>query len=135
LRTMGLRLDAQTRTALKIAQWLKSQPQVARVLCPLLPSDPGHALWQRDFTGGCGLFAFVLTSDDPQASARVADALELFGIGYSWGGYESLALPIRPEDHRSTMPGVGGPAIRLAIGLEDADDLIADLAQALETVG
>ncbi|MDZ4139105.1 MAG: cystathionine beta-lyase [Erythrobacter sp.] len=134
LRTMGLRLDAQTRTALKIAQWLKSQPQVARVLCPLLPSDPGHALWQRDFTGGCGLFAFVLTSDDPQASARVADALELFGIGYSWGGYESLALPIRPEDHRSTMPGTGAPAIRLAIGLEDADDLIADLAQALETV-
>ena len=135
LRTMGLRLDAQTRTALKIAQWLESQPQVSRVLCPLLPSDPGHALWQRDFTGGCGLFAFVLASDDPQASARVADALELFGIGYSWGGYESLALPIRPEDHRSTMPGTGAPAIRLAIGLEDADDLIADLAQALETVG
>ncbi len=135
LRTMGLRLDAQTRTALKIAQWLESQPQVARVLCPLLPSDPGHTLWQRDFTGGCGLFAFVLASDDPQASARVADALELFGIGYSWGGYESLALPIRPEDHRSTMPGTGAPAIRLAIGLEDADDLIADLAQALETVG
>lgn len=135
LRTMGLRLDAQTRTALKIAQWLETQPQVARVLCPLLQSDPGHALWQRDFTGGCGLFAFVLTSDDPQASARVADALELFGIGYSWGGYESLALPIRPEDHRSTMPGTGAPAIRLAIGLEDADDLIADLAQALETVG
>ncbi len=135
LRTMGLRLDAQTRTALKIAQWLESQPQVSRVLCPLLPSDPGHALWQRDFTGGCGLFAFVLGSDDPQASARVADALELFGIGYSWGGYESLALPIRPEDHRSIMPGTGAPAIRLAIGLEDADDLIADLAQALETVG
>jgi cystathionine beta-lyase len=135
LRTMGLRLDAQTRTALKIAQWLETQPQVARVLCPLLPSDPCHALWQRDFTGGCGLFAFVLASDDPQASARVADALELFGIGYSWGGYESLALPIRPEDHRSTMPGTGAPAIRLAIGLEDADDLIADLAQALETVG
>ena len=135
LRTMGLRLDAQTRTALKIAQWLESQPQVSRVLCPLLPSDPGHALWQRDFTGGGGVFAFVLGSDDPQASARVADALELFGIGYSWGGYESLALPIRPEDHRSTMPGTGAPAIRLAIGLEDADDLIADLAQALETVG
>ena len=135
LRTMGLRLDAQTRTALKIAQWLESQPQVSRVLCPLLPSDPGHALWQRDFTGGCGLFAFVLGGDDPQDSARGADALELFGIGYSWGGYESLALPIRPEDHRSTMPGTGAPAIRLAIGLEDADDLIADLAQALETVG
>ncbi|PKP91713.1 MAG: cystathionine beta-lyase [Alphaproteobacteria bacterium HGW-Alphaproteobacteria-14] len=134
LRTMGLRLEAQTRSALKIARWLESQPQVGRVLCPLLPSDPGHALWSRDFTGGCGLFAFVLASADPQASARVADALELFGIGYSWGGFESLALPIRPEDHRSTMPGTGAPSIRLAIGLEDADDLIADLAQALETI-
>jgi cystathionine beta-lyase len=132
LRTMGLRLEAQTRSALKIATWLESQPQIARVLCPLLASDPGHALWRRDFTGGCGLFAFVLASDDPAASARIADALDLFGIGYSWGGFESLALPIRPEDYRSLMPGTGGaPAIRLAIGLEDADDLIADLAQAL----
>jgi cystathionine beta-lyase len=132
LRTMGVRLEAQTRSALKIAEWLAAQPQVARVMCPLLPSDPGHALWQRDFTGGCGLFAFVLASDEPDASARVADALELFGIGYSWGGFESLALPIRPEDYRSLMPGTGGaPAIRLSIGLEDTDDLTADLAQAL----
>jgi len=131
LRTMGLRLEAQTRSALTIATWLETQPQVARVLCPLLASDPGHALWQRDFTGGCGLFAFVLASDDPAASARVADALDLFGIGYSWGGFESLALPIRPEDHRSLMRGTGAPAIRLAIGLEDTGDLIADLAQAL----
>lgn len=131
LRTMGLRLEAQTRSALTIATWLERQPQVVRVLCPLLPSDPGHALWQRDFTGGCGLFAFVLASADPAAAARVADALDLFGIGYSWGGFESLALPIRPEDHRSLMPGTAAPAIRLAIGLEDTDDLIADLAQAL----
>jgi cysteine-S-conjugate beta-lyase len=136
LRTMGVRLKAQTCAALTIATWLESQPQVARVLCPLLPTDPGHALWQRDFTGGCGLFAFVLASDDPTAAARVADALELFGIGYSWGGFESLALPIRPEDYRSVMPGTGGaPAIRLSIGLEDADDLIADLAQALALLG
>jgi cystathionine beta-lyase len=104
-------------------------------MCPLLPSDPGHALWKRDFTGGCGLFAFALASDDPQASARVADALNLFGIGYSWGGFESLALPIRPEDYRSVMSGTGGaPALRLSIGLEDTDDLIADLAQALRHV-
>jgi cystathionine beta-lyase len=132
LRTMGVRLEAQTRSALRIAEWLEAQPQVARVMCPMLPSDPGHALWKRDFTGGCGLFAFVLASDDPAASARVADALQLFGIGYSWGGFESLALPIRPEDYRSLMPGTGGaPALRLAIGLEDPDDLIADLALAL----
>ena len=132
LRTMGVRLEAQTRTAMQVAQWLEAHPAVARVLCPLLPSDPGHALWRRDFTGGCGLFAFVLASEDPAASARVADALELFGIGYSWGGFESLALPIRPEDYRSCMPGTGGaPALRLSIGLEDADDLIADLARAL----
>jgi cystathionine beta-lyase len=132
LRTMGLRLEAQTRSALAIATWLESQPQVARVLCPLLPSAPGHALWRRDFTGGCGLFAFVLASDDPGAAARVADALDLFGIGYSWGGFESLALPILPENYRTIMPGTGGkPAIRLSIGLEDTDDLIADLAQAL----
>jgi cystathionine beta-lyase len=136
LRTMGVRLEAQTRTALKVAEWLEGRPEVAQVLCPLLPSDPGHVLWRRDFTGGCGLFAFVLASDDPAASARVADALELFGIGYSWGGFESLALPIRPEDYRSLMPGTGGaPALRLAIGLEDADDLIADMARALEQAG
>ncbi|WDA39983.1 cystathionine beta-lyase [Erythrobacter sp. BLCC-B19] len=136
LRTMGVRLEAQTRSALQIAAWLESQPQVARVLCPMLPSDPGHALWQRDFTGGCGLFAFVLASNDPAASARVADALQMFGIGYSWGGFESLALPIAPATYRSVMPcGTGGaPALRLAIGLEDADDLIADLAQALALV-
>ncbi len=133
LRTMGVRLEAQTRSALKMAQWLEAQPQVARVLCPMLPSDPGHALWHRDFTGGCGLFAFVLNSDDPAHSARVADALQLFGIGYSWGGFESLALPITPGVHRNRMPCPtgGAPALRLAIGLEDADDLIADLAQAL----
>lgn len=133
LRTMGVRLEAQTRAALQVAQWLEAQPQVARVLCPLLPSDPGHALWQRDFTGGCGLFSFVLASDDPQAAARVADALQLFGIGYSWGGYESLALPIAPQTYRSIMPCPtgGAPALRLSIGLEDPEDLIADLAAAL----
>jgi cystathionine beta-lyase len=137
LRTMGLRLEAQTRSALRIAQWLESQPQVAKVLCPMLPSDPGHAVWARDFTGGCGLFAFVLASDDPHASARVADALNLFGIGYSWGGFESLVLPITPQTYRSVMPcPTGGrPALRLSIGMEDTDDLIADLAQALAQAG
>jgi cystathionine beta-lyase len=136
LRTMAVRLEAQTRAALKVATWLESQPQVARVLCPLLASDPGHALWRRDFTGGCGLFAFVLASEDRAAAARVVDALELFGIGYSWGGYESLALAITPQDYRGVMPSpdTTGPAIRLSIGLEDPDDLIADLAQALAQI-
>lgn len=137
LRTMGIRLAAQTQSATRIAGWLAEQPQVARVLCPMLPGDPGHALWSRDFTGGCGLFAFVLAGEDRAAAARVADALELFGIGYSWGGYESLALPITPHDYRSVMAnpaapgGTPRPALRLSIGLEDPDDLIADLAQAL----
>jgi cystathionine beta-lyase len=137
LRTMGVRLAAQTAAALRVAQWLETRPEVARVLCPLLPSDPGHDIWKRDFTGGCGLFAFVLASDDPAASARVADALTLFGNGYSWGGFESLALPIAPGAYRSVMPCPtgGAPAIRLSIGLEDPEDLIADLAQALEQAG
>jgi cystathionine beta-lyase len=136
LRTMSVRLEAQTRAALKVAEWLEAQPQVARVLCPLLPSDPGHAIWKRDFTGGCGLFSFVLASDDPAAAARVADGLELFGIGYSWGGYESLALPIAPQTYRTVMPCAtgGAPALRLSIGLEDPEDLIADLSQALAQI-
>ncbi len=136
LRTMGVRLEAQTRSVLKVAEWLDAQPQVAQVFCPLLPSDPGHALWTRDFTGGCGLFSFVLASDDAGASARVADALALFGIGYSWGGFESLALPITPHTYRTVMPDpcAGRPALRLSIGLEDTGDLIADLAQALALV-
>jgi cystathionine beta-lyase len=136
LRTMKLRLDNATASARQIAAWLKEQPQIARVCCPLLPGDPGHELWQRDFSGGCGLFSFVLKSDAEDAQARVVDALDLFGIGYSWGGFESLALPIFPSEYREVMPwprngAADGPAIRLSIGLEHADDLIADLAQAL----
>lgn len=140
LRTMAVRLEKSTASAARIAAWLKRHDRVAEVLCPLIEGDPGHAMWQRDFTGGCGLFSFVLASDDPRAAARVADALTLFGIGYSWGGYESLVLPIAPHTHRSVMPsatdpvaGQAGarPALRLSIGLEDADDLIEDLDQAL----
>ena len=137
LRTMALRLEQETHSAARIAGWLADQPQVAAVMCPMLPGDPGHDLWQRDFTGGCGLFSFVLANQDPEAGARFVDALDLFGIGYSWGGFESLALPIAPDDHRSIMrtPGKSarakGAAIRLWIGLEDCEDLIADLEQAL----
>lgn len=137
LRTMKVRLDHSSSSATQIAQWLTQQPQVSTIMCPLLPGDASHNLWQRDFTGGCGLFSFVLNSDSPDAQAQVVDALELFGIGYSWGGFESLALPIFPEQYRSVMnwPPEGmtspAPAIRLSIGLEDPQDLIADLAQAL----
>lgn len=135
---MGIRLEKSTANALHIARWLSDQPQVAEVLCPMLPGAPGHGLWARDFTGGCGLFSFVLATDSPDASGQVVDALEHFGIGYSWGGFESLALPIFPHEYRAVMESPtrheGGirAAVRLSIGLEDPEDLIADLAQALD---
>lgn len=135
LRTMALRLERSTASAVQIASWLSDQPQVSHVMCPVLPGDRGYTLWQRDFTGGCGLFSFALATDNPEASAQVADALQLFGIGYSWGGFESLVLPIYPHKHRSIMNAPTkageGAALRLSIGLEDPGDLIADLANAL----
>lgn len=137
LRTMKLRLERTSATALALAEWLSARPEVAHVLCPMLPGDSGHALWQRDFTGGCGLFSFVLSNRDDAARCRLVDALELFGIGYSWGGFESLALPFDVEPVRAAMdwPRPGWHegdryAIRLSIGLEGPQDLIADLAQA-----
>ncbi|MEP3050178.1 MAG: cystathionine beta-lyase [Erythrobacter sp.] len=139
LRTMKLRLDRSSDSAAKIATWLQSQPQIARVMCPLLPGDAGHKIWERDFTGGCGLFSFEFASSAPDIQAKFVDKLDLFGIGYSWGGFESLALPIFPEQHRAVMTSTehagGSPAIRLSIGLEDPDDLIADLARALKNLG
>lgn len=138
LRTMGLRLEQSTRSALTIARWLEARAEVARVLCPMLPGAPGHALWQRDFTGGCGLLSFVLAGRDPAARARFIDALQLFGIGFSWGGFESLVTPFDPAPIRSATawPPAGSNAqdrlgVRLSIGLEDPADLIADLDRAL----
>lgn len=132
LRTLSLRMAQHEASALQIAQWLESQPDVARVLHPALPSHPGHALWQRDFTGASSLFSIILNGGDKAARAAMVDSLKLFGIGYSWGGYESLALPIDPEKYRSaTQWQAEGPAIRLSIGLEHPDDLTADLAQGL----
>ena len=138
LRTMGLRLTQETASALAIADWLSGQPQVARVLCPMLPGIPGHALWARDFTGGCGLFSFVLRGGDAARRDAFIDALHLFGIGYSWGGFESLAIPVDPARIRTASawpPASSHPAdrfgVRLSIGLEDTGDLIADIAQAL----
>ena len=138
LRTLQVRLQRQAESALQIAGWLAERPEIAQVLCPLLPGAPGHELWRRDFSGGCGLFSFVLKDRTPVHRARLIDALTLFGIGFSWGGYESLAIPFDPARVRSASswprPG-SAPAdrlgIRLSIGLEDPADLIHDLDQAL----
>lgn len=136
LRTMGVRLQKSAASAVEIASWLAQQPEVAHVLCPMLSGDAGYQLWSRDFSGGCGLFSFVLKGSDEAARARLVDALELFGIGYSWGGFESLALPFDPASIRtaSNWPRTGWDpqdrlGVRLSIGLEDPHDLIADLAQ------
>ncbi|MBI5120215.1 MAG: cystathionine beta-lyase [Rhodospirillales bacterium] len=132
LRTLPLRLERHQETAILLATWLKRRPEVLRVLHPALQDDPGHKLWRRDFTGSCGLFAFVLKdAGKPQVDAFL-NGLELFGLGYSWGGFESLAIPADPGIKRTvTTWNPGGPTIRLHAGLEDADDLIADLDQAL----
>ena len=138
LRTMGLRLAQETGSALAIAEWLAAQPEVAKVLCPMLPGSPGHDIWARDFTGGCGLFSFVLKGGTCAARDALIDALALFGIGYSWGGFESLATPVDPAPIRTAspwpLPGLEAGdrfGVRLSIGLEDTADLTADLARGL----
>jgi cystathionine beta-lyase len=132
LRTMQVRLKQHEASALEVARWLKEQRQVGRVLHPALPDCPGHELWARDFKGSSGLFSFEFNGSDAERTAFV-DALELFGIGYSWGGYESLALPVDPIRTISSPPGAN--LVRLHVGLEDPDDLIADLAQAFVQAG
>ena len=132
LRTIGVRMNHQQQSALKIARWLQQRPEVMRVLYPALENDPGHALWKRDFIGAAALFGVILADADWKAAGAMIDALKLFGIGSSWGGYESLAIRYDPKKLRTaTLWNPGGPAIRLHIGLEDPDDLIADLEQAL----
>lgn len=132
LRTMAVRLKQHEESGLKVARWLAEQPQVARVLHPAFPECPGHEYWARDFCGASGLFSFVLNGGDDAARSRLIDNLDHFGIGYSWGGYESLALPVDPERSRSaTRWQAEGPAVRLHIGLEDVEDLIEDLAAGL----
>jgi cystathionine beta-lyase len=132
LRTLGVRLKRHGESGLAVARWLKEQPQVARVLHPALPDCPGHEYWRRDFNGASGLFSFVLNGGDAAARNRLIESLAHFGIGYSWGGFESLAVPADPAKVRTaTRWEAEGPAIRLSIGLEEPEDLIADLAQAL----
>lgn len=132
LRTLGLRLRQHEEGGLAVARWLAEQPQVARVLHPALPGCPGHDLWKRDFSGASGLFGIVLNGGDDAARTALIDGLDLFGIGFSWGGYESLALPVDPAGLRTaTTWAAEGPAIRFHIGIEDPDDLIADLSRGL----
>jgi len=133
LRTLSVRLDRHMESGLKVAHWLEGRPEVLRVLHPALSSHPQHALWKRDFTGACGLFSVVLKPKPQAAVNAFIDALELFGIGASWGGYESLIIPFDCTKLRTATPWKpGGPTVRLHIGLEDPDDLIADLEQGLQ---
>ena len=128
LRTLGVRLKRHGEAGLALADWLARQPEVVRVLHPARPGDAGHALWRRDFTGACGLFAVLLEPTAKSAIAAMFDHLELFGLGYSWGGFESLALPVHPRRVRSaTKWDHPGPLLRFHAGLEDIDDLIRDL--------
>jgi cystathionine beta-lyase len=133
LRTMAVRLKQHEESALKVAQWLKQRPEVGLVLHPALPDCPGHEIWKRDFKGSSGLFSFELKNASKEARTAFVDDLELFGIGFSWGGYESLVMAIDPYRTISRPPAPN--LIRLHIGLEDPDDLIADLAAAFDQAG
>jgi cystathionine beta-lyase len=128
LRTLAVRLDRHRASAMTVARWLAGRPEVREVLYPPLPGAAGHALWQRDFVHASGLFGVVL---QPVAAARIAamlDGMALFGMGWSWGGFESLIIPTFPERVRTATPWrTDGPCLRLAIGLEAPEDLIADL--------
>lgn len=128
LRTMGVRLARHYESGVAVAGWLGKRPEIARVLHPALPEDPGHALWRRDFTGACGLFAVVFKPVPQSAINAFLNALSLFGMGASWGGYESLAIPFDCSSSRTaTTWAPGGPTVRFHIGLEAVPDLIADL--------
>jgi cysteine-S-conjugate beta-lyase len=132
LRTMAVRLKQHEESALKVAHWLKAQPQVGLVLHPALPDCPGHEYWKRDFKGSSGLFSFELVGANDAARDAFVDRLKLFGIGYSWGGYESLAIPVDPYRTVSKPPAPN--LVRLHIGLEDPEDLIKDLGASLSTL-
>jgi cystathionine beta-lyase len=128
LRTLSVRLDQHQRSALDMARWLAARPEVLRVLHPGLESDPGHAIWKRDFTGASGLFSIVLKPAPEKAVDALLDAVKLFGMGYSWGGFESLIIPFDCSGYRTATKWTpGGPTLRLHIGLEHVDDLKADL--------
>lgn len=132
MRTLAVRLAQHQKNTLAVAQWLEARPEVERVLYPALPSHPQHALWRRDFTGASGLFAFVPKAASEAQARAFVDSLALFGIGASWGGYESLAMPALPTRTAAGRPWQGERySVRLHIGLENLDELIADLEQGL----
>ena len=131
LRTLAVRLARHQETGLTLARWLQARPEVARILHPALPGDPGHTLWKRDFSGACGLFGVVLKPVSEDRLAAFVDGLRHFGIGYSWGGFESLIIPAHIR--RTVRPfQAEGPVLRIHAGLEDPGDLIADLEKGLE---
>jgi cystathionine beta-lyase len=128
LRTLAVRLAQHHRSAIEVARWLATRPEVVRVLHPALETDPGHAIWRRDFTGASGLFSIVLKPAPQKAVDALLDAVKLFGMGYSWGGFESLVIPFDCEGYRTaTKWAPGGPTLRFHIGLENVEDLKADL--------
>jgi cystathionine beta-lyase len=133
MRTLGLRLERHQRNALRVAGWLADRPEVSRVLYPALPTDPGHSTWRRDFLGASGLLGVVLAPTSRESVTRMLDGLELFGMGASFGGFESLAILVYPERHRTaTAWDPTKPCLRLHVGLEDPDDLIEDLSRGFD---
>ncbi|WP_066552401.1 cystathionine beta-lyase [Croceicoccus bisphenolivorans] len=128
LRTLPIRMKQHQQSALTVAKWLQGRPEVARVMYPALPDDPGHAIWKRDYDGASGLFGVVLNACTDKQFAAMLDHMDLFKLGYSWGGYESLVVPTYPSDLRSAVTwDAPGPSLRLHVGLEEVDDLIGDL--------
>ncbi len=132
LRTLSVRLERHQRNALKLAEWLQKREEVDRVLFPALSDDPGHDLWKRDFSGASGLFGVILKDCSKKALARMLDGMELFAMGDSWGGYESLIIPTNPGKIRTaTEWPTAGTSLRIHVGLEDPEDLIGDLEKGL----
>jgi cystathionine beta-lyase len=133
LRTLAVRLAQHHRSGLEIARWLATRREIIRVLHPALESDPGHAIWKRDFTGASGLFSIVLKPAPQKAVDALLDTVKLFGMGYSWGGFESLVIPFDCASYRTASKWApGGPTLRLHIGLENVEDLKADLERGFE---